>query len=279
MELPGSQSAPPDRAVDPPTVEDFSTISTDRPRSCAASAADMPVPDPTTRRSTVVSSIRRPFGMVALEVLTGVDVMPECSLFRPVLLISGTPLSMRYSEGFESEGIRPRYPAPNTIKDGPDMTVQAHDDEVRLMEGKAAPTRFARGWHCLGLVRDLGDATPHAVNAFGQRLVAFRGSDGRVNVLDGYCRHMGGDLSSGTVKGNEIACPFHDWRWGGDGRCKSVPYARRGPRLARTAAWTTLEQDGMLFVWKHPEGNPPPDEVTIPRIEGATSDEWTDWHW
>jgi 3-ketosteroid 9alpha-monooxygenase subunit A len=159
------------------------------------------------------------------------------------------------------------------------MTLQANTDEVRHIEAEAAPTRFARGWHCLGLVRDFGDGTPHAVNAFGQRLVVFRGSDGRINVLDGYCRHMGGDLSQGQVKGNEVACPFHDWRWGGDGRCKSVPYARRVPRLARTATWTTLEQDGMLFVWNDPEGNPPPDGVTIPRIEGATSEEWTDWHW
>ena len=90
---------------------------------------------------------------------------------------------------------------------------------------------------------------------------------------------MGGDLSKGEVKGDEIACPFHDWRWGGDGRCKKVPYSKRVPRLARTATWTTLEQDGMLFVWNDPERKPPPPEVAIPRIEGATSDEWTDWHW
>ena len=159
------------------------------------------------------------------------------------------------------------------------MTLQENTDEIRLIEAQAAPSRFARGWHCLGLVRDFGDGQPHAVNAFGQKLVVFRGSDGRINVLDGYCRHMGGDLSQGSVKGNEIACPFHDWRWGGDGRCKNVPYARRVPRLARTATWTTLEQDGMLFVWNDPQGNPPQEGVTIPRIEGATSDDWTDWHW
>ena len=35
----------------------------------------------------------------------------------------------------------------------------------------------------------------------------------------------------------------------------------------------------MLFVWNDPERQPPPPDVTIPRIEGATSDEWTDWHW
>ena len=150
------------------------------------------------------------------------------------------------------------------------MTSQTQADEVRYIEAAAAPTRFARGWHCLGLIRDFGDGKPHAIDAFGQKLVVFRGGDGQINVLDGYCRHMGGDLSQGEVKGNEIACPFHDWRWGGDGRCKQVPYARRAPKLARTATWTTLEQDGMLFVWNDPEGKPPPPEVTIPRIEGAT---------
>ncbi|PRC61347.1 3-ketosteroid-9-alpha-hydroxylase, partial [Mycobacterium sp. ITM-2017-0098] len=51
------------------------------------------------------------------------------------------------------------------------MTVQPHVDEVRLIEAEAAPTRFARGWHCLGLIRDFGDGKPHQVNAFGQKLV------------------------------------------------------------------------------------------------------------
>lgn len=131
----------------------------------------------------------------------------------------------------------------------------------------------------MGLASDLGDGNPHGINAFGGKLVVFRSGDGRINVLDSYCRHMGGDLSDGQVKGNEIACPFHDWRWGGDGRCKKIPYSKRVPKVARTVAWPTLEQDGMLFVWNDPEGNPPPEDVTIPHIEGIGTDSWTDWHW
>ncbi|MFI0210663.1 Rieske 2Fe-2S domain-containing protein [Streptomyces diastaticus] len=154
----------------------------------------------------------------------------------------------------------------------------AHDD-VRAIEAAAAPTRFARGWHCLGLAERYKDGKPHSVRAFGQKLVVFQAGDGTLNVLDAHCRHMGGDLSQGTVKGDQVACPFHDWRWGGDGRCKQIPYSKRVPLRARTAAWPTLDQDGMLFVWNDPEGNPPPPDVTIPRIEGATSEEWTDWHW
>ena len=64
--------------------------------------------------------------------------------------------------------------------------------------------------------------------------MVFADSNGDLKILDGYCRHMGGDLSQGTIKGDEVACPFHDWRWGGDGKCKLVPYAKRTPRLART---------------------------------------------
>ncbi|WP_433562029.1 Rieske 2Fe-2S domain-containing protein [Nocardia sp. CA-151230] len=152
-------------------------------------------------------------------------------------------------------------------------------DEFRRVEAEPAPARFARGWHCLGLVREFADGKPHSIRAFGTKLVVFAGTDGTLNVLDAYCRHMGGDLSDGKVEGDEIACPFHDWRWGGDGRCKQIPYGRRVPRLARTRAWTTLQQDGMLFVWNDPEGNPPPPDVTIPRIEAAGSEGWTDWHW
>ena len=155
----------------------------------------------------------------------------------------------------------------------------ATDEAVRQIEADAVPTRYARGWHCLGLARDFADGTPHRIDAFGQKLVVFAGEDGQVNVLDAYCRHMGGDLSQGTVKGNEIACPFHDWRWGGDGRCKQIPYARRVPLRARTQAWTTLVQDEMLFVWNDPEGKPPPEDVTIPRIEAVDDDTWTDWLW
>ncbi|MBM7458318.1 Rieske 2Fe-2S domain-containing protein [Rhodococcus coprophilus] len=153
------------------------------------------------------------------------------------------------------------------------------NSEVREIVAGTAPTRFARGWHCLGLAESFKDGKPHSVEAFGTKLVVWADTAGDLKILDGYCRHMGGDLSQGTVKGDEVACPFHDWRWGGNGRCTNIPYARRVPPIAKTRAWHTLQQDGLLFVWNDPQGNPPPADITIPRIEGALSDEWTDWVW
>ncbi|BDT99839.1 Rieske 2Fe-2S domain-containing protein [Nocardia sputorum] len=153
------------------------------------------------------------------------------------------------------------------------------DTEVRVIDAGAPPARYARGWHCLGLAQDFRDGKPHTVEIFGTELVVFAGAGGQLHVLDAYCRHMGGNLGDGRIKGDSLACPFHDWRWGGNGRCTGIPYGRRVPPRARTRSWPTLEQNKQLFVWNDPEGNPPPGQVTIPRIEGAFSDEWTDWTW
>ncbi|MCG8927048.1 Rieske 2Fe-2S domain-containing protein [Lentzea sp. CC55] len=152
-------------------------------------------------------------------------------------------------------------------------------DSVRTIDAGTPPARFARGWHCLGLANSFRDGEPHAVEAFGTKLVVFATEDGKINVLDGYCRHMGGDLTQGTVKGGTIACPFHDWRWAGNGRCVDIPYAKRVPLRARTRSWITLEENKQLFVWNDPQGNPPPEHVTIPRIDAAFSDEWSNWTW
>ncbi|QFU92507.1 Rieske 2Fe-2S domain-containing protein [Amycolatopsis sp. YIM 10] len=155
----------------------------------------------------------------------------------------------------------------------------AESTEVRVIDAGAPPTRYARGWHCLGMADGFRDGKPHAVHAFGTKLVVFADSSGKLNVLNGYCPHMGGDLTQGTIKDDDVACPFHDWRWSGSGRCSSIPYSRRVPPRARTKAWPVLEQSKQLFIYHDPQGKPPPPDVTIPRIDEAFSDEWSDWTW
>jgi phenylpropionate dioxygenase-like ring-hydroxylating dioxygenase large terminal subunit len=153
------------------------------------------------------------------------------------------------------------------------------EDEVRLIEAGSNPTRFARGWHCMGLADSFRDGRPHEIKVFGQTAVVFADSSGKLHMIDAFCRHMGGNLARGTIKGDEIACPFHDWRWNGEGRCTNVPYARRTPLRARTTTWLTLERNGLLFAWNDPQGNPPPPHVTIPEIEDYGTDRWSSWSW
>jgi len=145
-----------------------------------------------------------------------------------------------------------------------------------IIQAATIEPRYARGWHCLGLAADFTEK-PVAFSYFGTKLVVYRGADGQVHILDAYCPHMGADLSLGCVEGNSIRCPFHAWRWGADGVCDDIPYARRIPARAAIKSWPTLEQNKLLFVWNDPEGNAPPPETAPPRIDDCFSDAWSEW--
>ncbi|GAA4744626.1 Rieske 2Fe-2S domain-containing protein [Nocardioides endophyticus] len=150
---------------------------------------------------------------------------------------------------------------------------------VRALDHGTPPERFARGWHCLGLADTFRDGKPHGIDAFGGKIVVWADSKGEINALDGYCRHMGGDLTQGEVKGDEIACPFHDWRWGGDGKCKAIPYARRVPLRARTQRYETAIVNDQLLVWHDAEGSKADYDILPLQLPGLAEGEYTDWVW
>jgi 3-ketosteroid 9alpha-monooxygenase subunit A len=151
--------------------------------------------------------------------------------------------------------------------------------DTRMLDHGTPPERFARGWHCLGLADTFRDGKPHAVEAFGGKLVVWEDSKGDLNVLDGYCRHMGGDLTQGEVKGDQVACPFHDWRWGGDGKCKQIPYARRVPLRARTQRYETVIRNDQLLIWHDTEGSKADHDILPPELPGLAEGHFTDWQW
>ncbi|MCG8314161.1 MAG: Rieske 2Fe-2S domain-containing protein [Pseudomonadales bacterium] len=143
---------------------------------------------------------------------------------------------------------------------------------------EAAPVeeRYARGWHCLGKASDYS-AKPARLSYFGKNLVAFRGVDDQLIILDGYCPHMGADLAEGYVEGNSIRCSMHGWRWGEDGVCDDIPYAKKIPPRACIKHWPVLERNGLAYVYHDPEDNPPKEEEMPPVIEAYGSEEWSDW--
>lgn len=143
---------------------------------------------------------------------------------------------------------------------------------------EAAPVeeRYARGWHCLGKASDFG-RTPVGLKYFGTSLVAFRGEDDQLIILDGYCPHMGADLAQGYVEGNSLRCSMHAWRWGADGVCDDIPYAKKIPAKACIKSWPTLERNGLAFVYHDPEDNAPREDQLPPVIKEHGTGEWSDW--
>ncbi|MEX2247833.1 MAG: Rieske 2Fe-2S domain-containing protein [Dehalococcoidia bacterium] len=135
---------------------------------------------------------------------------------------------------------------------------------------------FPNGWFQVAYSDELevGGVTP--LQYFGTDLVLFRDASGAAHVLDAYCPHLGAHLGyGGVVEDNCIRCPFHAWRFDGEGHCVDVPYANKIPPLARLDAWPVYEANGLIMVYHHMEKKQP--AWTPPQLSEYGSDSWTEY--
>ncbi len=136
--------------------------------------------------------------------------------------------------------------------------------------------RYPNGWFQIAYGDELANGAVQKLSYFGQELVAFRGEDGKVGVLDAYCPHLGAHLAiGGRVVGNTIRCPFHGWRLDATGQCVEVPYAKRIPPKAQGRSWPVVERNGLVMLWHHAEGKPP--EWELPELPEVGHPDWTDY--
>jgi len=110
------------------------------------------------------------------------------------------------------------------------------------------------GWYKVAESQDIETSKAIQVDDFVTQLVVWRGEDKQLRALDLYCKHMGAALSCGAVEGNGIQCPFHSWRWSGDGSCEDIPYAKRIPEKAITRSWDIIEEENLVYVWFGSQG-------------------------
>lgn len=141
---------------------------------------------------------------------------------------------------------------------------------------------FPRGWYVVAFSTDLAPGEVRTLHYFDRDLVAFRSATGVVSVLDKTCPHLGAHLGGGTVDGECLRCPFHAWKFAGDGHCVEVPYAPKIPPRARVRAWPVLEQNGTILVHydavADAEGEARPPEPLAPLDErGWTPNRTVRW--
>ncbi|CAG2103947.1 unnamed protein product, partial [Medioppia subpectinata] len=126
---------------------------------------------------------------------------------------------------------------------------------------------YANTWYIIMDSRDLATNSVKAFELCEQQLVAFRGPSGAVHVLSAYCPHLGANLGVGghvvteSESGDDcIQCPFHGWRFGGDGQCKRIPNLEKSelkPLNARVKCWPVMEKNEMIYMWYHSSDQEP----------------------
>lgn len=139
------------------------------------------------------------------------------------------------------------------------------------------PPPVPNGWYAICGSTDLPADVVRSVIAVERELVVYRDGDGTPHVLDAHCPHLGAHLGGGSVVDGAIQCPYHGWRFTGDGTCVEIPYSDgRIPSRACVPAYPVVEQDGFVFFWFHAEGAAPAFE--LPRVEEAGQPGWSDPH-
>ena len=77
-------------------------------------------------------------------------------------------------------------------------------------------------WYPICTSAELEATEPVESQVMGFSFVAFRDAANTAHVLANTCAHRGGSLANGSIKDGCIVCPYHGWRYGGDGKCKLV---------------------------------------------------------
>jgi 3-ketosteroid 9alpha-monooxygenase subunit A len=129
------------------------------------------------------------------------------------------------------------------------------------MKYRAPDAGFAKSWYVVAESDEVGADAMLPVSYLDEQLIVYRGPDGKAQVADAYCPHMGAHLAShdGCIHDGKITCPFHKWTFdGATGQCTDIPYTKvMVPASVKLTLYPTCEVDGMIMMWYHPQGATP----------------------
>ncbi len=147
------------------------------------------------------------------------------------------------------------------------LTSQENDLLCRVAGDAPMGALMRRHWTPVCLIEEVSepDGTPVKARLFGEDLVVFRDTEGRVGVMDEYCPHRRVSLVFGRNENCGLRCLYHGWKmdvFGNVLEMVSEPAASGMAQKVKHLAYPTREWGG--FVWAYmgpsdaqPEFEPP----------------------
>ena len=115
------------------------------------------------------------------------------------------------------------------------------------------------------------DVKPLGRMICNERVVFYRGLEGKVAALEDFCPHRGAPLSLGTVCEGNLVCGYHGLAMGCDGKTVSMPGQRvRGFPPIRS--FPVEERYGFVWIW--PGEQDQADPALIPTLQWHDNPDW-----
>jgi nitrite reductase/ring-hydroxylating ferredoxin subunit len=133
---------------------------------------------------------------------------------------------------------------------------------VRTGPGTPTGNLLRRYWVPILLSSEIAepDGPQVRVQIMGEKLLAFRDSEGRPGLISEFCSHRGVSLYFGRNEDNGIRCSYHGLKFDIHGKCVDVPQAPGQPQVCERMAITgypCIERAGMVWAYMGPKDKMP----------------------
>jgi phenylpropionate dioxygenase-like ring-hydroxylating dioxygenase large terminal subunit len=97
----------------------------------------------------------------------------------------------------------------------------------------------------------------------GTPILIVRDLQGELRAFYNTCRHRGVRLATGpgNCAKSGFVCPFHGWRFNSAGDNTLIPYSERINKKGCVRSYPTIERNGLVMAWYHPDAAEPQWEI------------------
>ncbi|HLT37901.1 MAG TPA: aromatic ring-hydroxylating dioxygenase subunit alpha [Enhygromyxa sp.] len=110
---------------------------------------------------------------------------------------------------------------------------------------------------------------------WGESIALFRGDDGRARALENRCAHRQIKLTLGHVRGCDLVCLYHGWRYDQGGRLVEMKHDQFGKKLPVISIRSYPVRERYGLIWGYMGDPADAEAVPLPEIEyGDGDDRW-----
>jgi phthalate 4,5-dioxygenase oxygenase subunit len=145
------------------------------------------------------------------------------------------------------------------------MNKEMADTLVHTGPGTLMGKLMRRYWVPILLSSEIAepDGPQVRVQILGEKLLAFRDSDGQPGLIDEFCSHRGVSLYFGRNEENGIRCAYHGLKFTRSGECVDVPSAPQACKHMGIKAYPCIERGGLVWAYMGPKDKQP----AFPEVE------------